>query len=51
MKFGTLTLKRGAVAGANEYAQWRNTIALHKSERRDVTISLLNEAHKPIRTW
>ncbi|PKN63113.1 MAG: phage tail protein [Deltaproteobacteria bacterium HGW-Deltaproteobacteria-15] len=50
-KFGNITLKRGVFAGDNEYYQWLNTIKLNKPERRDLTISLLNEEHNPVMVW
>jgi phage tail-like protein len=49
--FGDLTLKRGVFAGDNEFYDWWNTVALNTVERRDVTISLLNEAHDPVVVW
>ncbi len=50
-KYGNITLKRGIVQGDNEFFQWWNTIQLHKVERRDITISLLNEEHNPVVVW
>ena len=49
--FGDLTLKRGIFATDNEFYDWWNTVALNKIERRDITISLLNESHEPVVTW
>jgi phage tail-like protein len=49
--FGDLTLKRGVFAGDNEYYAWWNTVALNTVERRDITISLLNESHQPVVVW
>jgi phage tail-like protein len=52
-KFGNVTLKRGimpSVAGAGLY-EWYNTIQAVTVQRRSVTISLLNEEHKPAMTW
>jgi phage tail-like protein len=49
-KFGNITLKRGVFAGDN-YDKWLNTIKLNKPERRDITISLLNEEHNPVMVW
>ena len=48
---GDLTLKRGVFAGDNEFYDWWNTVALNTVERRDITISLLNEAHEPVVVW
>ncbi|EAZ83089.1 phage tail protein [Algoriphagus machipongonensis] len=50
-KFSNITLKRGTFKSDNEYFQWYNTINLNKVERRDLTISLLNEEHEPVVTW
>jgi phage tail-like protein len=50
-KFGNVTCKRGIVAKDNDYAAWLGTIQLHQAERRDVTISLLNEKHEPVMVW
>jgi phage tail-like protein len=38
-------------SGVNELYNWFNTIALNAVERRDVTISLLNENHEPVVVW
>jgi len=50
-KFSNLTLKRGTFATDNEYFNWWNTVKLNTIERRDITISLLNEEHNPVITW
>lgn len=50
-KFSNITLKRGTFKSDNEYFKWYNTINLNKVERRDLTISLLNEEHEPVVTW
>lgn len=50
-KYGNLTLKRGVVEGNNEFYAWVNEIKLNKPERRDITISLLNEKHEPTMVW
>ena len=49
--FGALTLKRGIFAGDNEFYEWWNTVSLNTIERRDITISLLNEEHMPVVIW
>ena len=49
--FGDLTLKRGVFAGDNEFYNWWNTVSLNTIERRDITISLLNESHEPVVVW
>lgn len=50
-KFSNITLKRGTFAGDNQYFEWLNTVQLNKIERRDLTITLLNESHEPVVTW
>ena len=50
-KYSNITLKRGTFATDNEYYNWWNTVKLNKIERRDITISLLNEEHAPVVTW
>jgi phage tail-like protein len=49
--FGDLTLKRGTFAGDNEFYDWWNSVSLNTIERRDITISLLNEEHEPVVVW
>jgi phage tail-like protein len=50
-KFSNITLKRGTFKSDNEYFAWWNTVKLNTIERRDITISLLNEEHAPVVTW
>ncbi len=50
-KFGNITMKRGVFASDNDYFNWFNTVTLNKIERRDVTVSLLNEQHEPVVVW
>lgn len=52
-KFSNVTLKRGIVPAeaANGLFDWYNTIVAGSVKRRDVTVSLLNEARKPVMTW
>jgi phage tail-like protein len=50
-KYGNITLKRGVMAGDNDYFTWVKSIKMNKAERRDVIISLLNEEHAPVMTW
>jgi phage tail-like protein len=50
-KFSNITLKRGSIEGDSDFYKWINTINLTISERRDIVISLLNEAHAPVMTW
>lgn len=50
-RYSNIILKRGSYKGDNEFFQWLNTISLSNVERRDITISLLNEDHEPVVTW
>ncbi len=50
-KYGNITMKRGTFASDNEFYVWWNTVKLNTIERRDLTISLLNEEHAPIVVW
>ena len=50
-KYDNVTLKRGSMATDNGFYEWFNTIANNTVERRDITISLLNETHEPVVTW
>jgi phage tail-like protein len=50
-KYSNITLKRGVFAGDNGFYDWMNTVKMNTIERRDITISLLNEAHEPIMVW
>lgn len=50
-KFTNIVLKRGIVKKDNAFFDWVKTVALNTVERRDVTISMLDEEHKPVVTW
>lgn len=50
-KYSNITLKRGTFKSDNEYFNWWNAVQLNTIERRDITISLLNEEHEPVVTW
>ncbi len=50
-KFGDISLKRGVFEKDNEFFQWISTVKLNKIDRRDITISLLNENHDPVMVW
>lgn len=50
-KYSNITMKRGTFQGDNEFYDWWNSVALNTIERRDLTISLLNESHEPIVVW
>ncbi len=50
-KYGNITLKRGTFAKDNDFFKWWDTKTLGKVQRRDVTISLLDEKHEPVFAW
>lgn len=51
-KYNNLILKRGVMQKDNEFYNWWNTTKLlNRAERRDITISLLNEDHEPVVVW
>ena len=50
-KFSNITLKRGIAKSDNDFFDWLRKVKLDKPDRRDLTISLLNEDHKPVFTW
>ena len=50
-QYSNITLKRGVFRADNEFSQWLNTVKMNNIERRDLTISLLNEEHEPVMVW
>ena len=50
-KFSNITLKRGVVKGDKAFYEWINSVALNKVERKEVSISMLDEEHNPVVTW
>ncbi|HVY76194.1 MAG TPA: phage tail protein [Puia sp.] len=54
-RYSDITLKRGVFLGDFEFYQlWKKTFSFQEENqrfRRDVTIKLLDETHKPIITW
>lgn len=50
-KFNNITLKRGVIKSDNDFFKWLSTVKLNTVERRDITISLLNEEHNPVMSW
>lgn len=51
VKYTNITLKRGTFLGDNDFYKWWDTTSLNQVERRDLTISLLNESHTPVIVW
>jgi len=50
-KQSEISFKRGMFSGDNQFYEWWNTVSMNTIERRDITISLLNESHTPVITW
>lgn len=50
-QYSNITLKRGVYRSDNEFFQWLNTVKMNNIDRRDITISLLNEEHEPVMAW
>jgi phage tail-like protein len=48
---GTVVLRRGVVAGDGDFQAWLSTVRNGTVERRDLTVSLLNEEHDPVMSW
>ena len=42
---------RGIFKEDNQFFEWTNTKQIGTIERRDITISLLNEQHNPVVIW
>lgn len=51
LTFSNLTLKRGTFALDSDFHRWFSTHQFNETERRDLTIKLLNEALEPVMTW
>ena len=50
-KYANISLKRGIIPSDNEFFDFLNQAQLNQIERRDITISLLNENHEPVMVW
>ncbi|WP_020570403.1 phage tail protein [Neolewinella persica] len=51
LAFGNITLKRGTLALDSDFHRWFSTHQFNNTERRDLTIKLLNEELEPVITW
>jgi phage tail-like protein len=51
VRFSNIVLRRGIIAGDNQFFEWFNTAQLNNVERRDMSISLLDEQHQPRFVW
>ncbi|MEM9326145.1 MAG: phage tail protein [Bacteroidota bacterium] len=50
-QYSNITLKRGIFNSDNDFGAWLSTVRLNSIERRDLTVSLLNEEHQPVVSW
>ena len=50
-KSGNITLKRGLVKDKNDLYTWLNNNGQPNVERRDLTITLLNDENEPVFIW
>ncbi|MDW3191822.1 MAG: phage tail protein [Cytophagales bacterium] len=50
-QFSNITMKRGIARTDDDFVTWISTVRMNNIERRDLTISLLNEEHAPVVTW
>lgn len=50
-KFSNITLKRGTFTGDKDFYLWMRGVDLQTVDRRDITISLLDEKHDPVFSW
>jgi len=50
-KVNNITLKRGIVEANNDLFNWFNNNGAPNVERRDITISLLNDEGDPVMVW
>lgn len=51
IRYSDIVLTRRIHKGDNEFYNWINQYQLNTIERRDLTISLLNESHDPTVVW
>ena len=50
-KSSDVVVKKGIFADDLQFYEWFNEVAMNTPERKDVTISLLDEEHAPVMTW
>ncbi|MCP9234661.1 phage tail protein [Lewinella sp. JB7] len=51
LTYNNITLKRGTIAPDADFYQWFNSHQFNATERRDLTIKLLNDELEPVMTW
>jgi len=50
-KASNITLKKGLISGNNEFFKWLNNDGKPNVDRRDITITLLNDEGEPVFVW
>lgn len=50
-QYSNITMKRGIARSDDDFVTWLASVRMNNIERRDLTISLLNEEHAPVVTW
>ena len=50
-KYSNITLKRGTFQGDNKAFDWWKKTEENRTDRRDITIKLLNEEREPVLIW
>lgn len=51
LTYGNITLKRGTIAPDADFYKWFNSHQFNDTDRRDLTIKLLNDELEPVMTW
>ncbi len=51
ISYGNITLKRGTFSTDSDFSKWFMTHQFNETERRDLTIKLLNPGLEPVMTW
>lgn len=46
-----LVMRRGIVAGDGDFQAWFRTVRMGTADRRDLTVTLLDEDHEPVAVW
>jgi phage tail-like protein len=49
--YENIILLRGTARGDNEFFEWWSSVQSQHTERRDITIALLDENHNPTLVW
>lgn len=51
LRFSEVSFKRGIVVNDNDFFKWINTKSSGTIERRNITITMLNDQQKPVIVW